>query len=72
MMSNALARLFLLLVEQTEEGVSYLRIHDLPFQQSHQALFVMPWTLIHVIDEASPLHMYDAERVVRSDALLIP
>jgi inward rectifier potassium channel len=71
MMSNALARLFLLLVEQTEEGVSYRRIHDLRLQQSQQPLFAMPWTLIHVIDEASPLHMYDAERVAHSDAVLI-
>jgi inward rectifier potassium channel len=71
MMSNATARLFLLLVEPTDEGVSYRRIHDLRLQQSHQPLFVMPWTLIHVIDEASPLHMYDAERVAHSDALLI-
>jgi inward rectifier potassium channel len=71
MMSNATARLFLLLVEPTDEGVSYRRIHDLRLQQSHQPLFVMSWTLIHVIDEASPLHMYDAERVAHSDALLI-
>jgi inward rectifier potassium channel len=70
-MSNASARLFMLLVEETEEGVSYRRIHDLPLQQSHQPLFVLPWTLIHVIDEASPLHMYDAERLARSDAVLI-
>jgi inward rectifier potassium channel len=70
-MSNASARLFLLLVEQTEEGVSYRRLHDLPLQRSHQPLFVVPWTVIHVIDEASPLDKYDAERLAHSDAFLI-
>jgi inward rectifier potassium channel len=71
MMSNASARLFLLLIEETGEGVTYRRIHELRLQQSHQPLFVMPWTLIHAIDEASPLHGYDAGRVAVSEAVLI-
>jgi inward rectifier potassium channel len=67
-MSGANARLFALLAEQTAEGASFRRIHELPLQQSHLPLFIMPWTLMHVIDDASPLHGYDAEALVRAQA----
>jgi inward rectifier potassium channel len=67
-MSGANARLFALLAEQTTEGASFRRIHELPLQQSHLPLFIMPWTLMHVIDDASPLHGYDAAALIRAQA----
>ena len=60
-MSSASVRLFVLLAEETAEGMSMRRIHDLRLQQSHLPLFIMPWTLIHVVDDASPLLGYTAE-----------
>ena len=38
--------------------------------QPHLPLLVMPWTLLHAIDHASPLHRYDAATLVASDARL--
>jgi inward rectifier potassium channel len=67
MMSNASARLFVLLAEQTAEGDFLRRVHELRLQQSHLPLFVMPWMLMHVIDESSALHGHNAEALV--DAL---
>jgi inward rectifier potassium channel len=64
MMSNATARLFVLLAEQTAEGDFFRRIHELRLQQSHLPLFVMPWMLMHVIDERSPLHDQNAGTAV--------
>src|SRR5208337_388288 len=55
-MSSADARLFVLLAERTSEGTFFRRIHDLRLRQSHLPLFVMPWTLVHIIDGPSPLH----------------
>jgi inward rectifier potassium channel len=69
-MSGATARLFVLLVEHSAEGAFFRRIHDLNLQQSHLPLFVMPWTLMHVIDEASPLHGHDAQTLAAADARL--
>jgi inward rectifier potassium channel len=69
-MSGATARLFVLLVEHSAEGVLFRRIHDMLLQQSHLPLFVMPWTLMHVIDEASPLHGHDAQTLAAADARL--
>lgn len=60
-MSNATARLFVLLAELTDEGTPFRRIHELQLQQNHLPMFVMPWTLIHVIRDDSPLHGHDAE-----------
>jgi inward rectifier potassium channel len=36
--------------------------------QSYLPLFVMPWTLMHAIDETSPLHDHDAVSLVEADA----
>jgi inward rectifier potassium channel len=68
MMSNASARLFVLLAEQTNEGLAFRRIHELRLQQSHMPLFIMPWTLMHTIGEGSPLHGHDAKTLAETDA----
>ena len=69
-MSSANVRLFVMLAEQTTEGMPFRRIHDLQLQQSHLPLFVMPWMLIHSIDEASPLYGHDAETLTSAMARL--
>jgi inward rectifier potassium channel len=69
-MSSANVRLFILLAEHTTEGAFFRRIHDLHVAQSHLPLFVMPWTLLHVIDHASPLHGHDTETLAAADARL--
>jgi inward rectifier potassium channel len=66
MMSNASARLFVLLEEQTVEGLNFRRIHELPLQQSHLPLFIMPWLLMHVIDPKSPLYGHTAETLTQA------
>jgi inward rectifier potassium channel len=69
-MSNANVRLFVLLAEQTQEGQFFRRVHELRLQQSHLPLFIMPWLLLHVIDENSPLHGYDADTLISTQARL--
>jgi inward rectifier potassium channel len=69
-MSNATVRLFVLLEEQTAEGLSLRSIHDLRLRQSYQPMFIMPWTLIHTIDATSPLHGHDAATLAAAGARL--
>lgn len=69
-MSGATVRVFLLLAEQTAEGTSYRRIHELTLQQSHLPLFIMPWMVIHVIDETSPLFGHTSETLALNHARL--
>ena len=69
-MTSANIRLFILLAERTEEGEWYRRVHDVALMQSHLPLFIMPWTVMHRIDEASPFHGCDAETLPDMDIRL--
>jgi inward rectifier potassium channel len=69
-MSNANVRLFVLLAEQTQEGPFFRRVHELRLQQTHLPLFIMPWLLLHVIDDDSPLRGYAAETLISTGARL--
>ena len=66
-MTSATARAYVLIGEQTLEGSYYRRIYELPLLQSHLPLFIMPWTVIHPIDQASPLSGLTAEALSSSD-----
>ena len=68
LMTGATVRLFVLLAERTQEGGFFRRIHDLQLVQSHLPVFVMPWTLMHVIDESSPLFGHTAETLAATAA----
>jgi inward rectifier potassium channel len=69
-MSNANVRLFVLLAERTQEGPFFRRVHELRLVQSHLPLFIMPWLLLHVIDENSPLHGRDSDALIDTGARL--
>ena len=69
-MTNATARLFLLAADRTPDGPFLRRIHELRLEQSHLPLFVMPWTLMHVIDDNSPLFGHDAASLAEAGARL--
>jgi inward rectifier potassium channel len=61
MMTHAQARLAMLVVEMSDEGQSFRRVYDLSLQRDNLPLFPLTWTLMHVIDAASPLHGLTAE-----------
>jgi inward rectifier potassium channel len=69
-MTSATARLFILLAEHTSEGHFYRHVHDMTLNQSQLPLFIMPWTVMHRIDEESPLRGMDAEKMAQSDLRL--
>jgi inward rectifier potassium channel len=70
-MTSANARMFVLLEERTAEGAFFRRVHDLRLVQSHLPVFVMPWTLLHIIDDASPLHGLDADTLTATEARIV-
>jgi inward rectifier potassium channel len=69
-MTGANVRLFALVGETTEEGRFFRAIHDMPLEQSHLPLFIMPWTVMHRIEAGSPLHGVDATTLPSSDIRL--
>jgi hypothetical protein len=60
-LTDAHARLTALFNEWSKEGQFYRRIYDLPLIRAHVPIFGLTWTLMHEIDEKSPLYDYDQE-----------
>ena len=52
---QASIEMLLLRSERTAEGVVFRRFHDLKLQRARTPIFALTFTLMHVIDETSPL-----------------
>ncbi len=70
LLTNATVRLGVLLHEESAEGHSFRRLHDLALSNTSISLFALTWTVMHAIGEKSPLAGYDAERFAECDARL--
>jgi inward rectifier potassium channel len=71
LLTNAVVRLGLVLLEEGIEGHRLRRLHDLTLSNATLSLFPLTWTVMHEIDEVSPLAGYDAERLKERDARLV-
>jgi inward rectifier potassium channel len=67
-LSNARAKLNVLVDETTSEGASFRRAQELHLQRSRIPMFPLTWTLMHTMDEQSPLHGFDQEKFISADA----
>jgi inward rectifier potassium channel len=70
LLTNAMVRLGVVLLEESAEGHPLRRLHDLALSNANLSLFPLTWTVMHEIDENSPLADYDAERFKGRDARL--
>jgi inward rectifier potassium channel len=69
-LTNARAGLSALLREETLEGVVYRRPKELKLDRPHLPIFALTWTLMHELDEHSPLKGFDAEKMVEEQVRL--
>ena len=60
----------LLRTERTAEGDEMRRLTDLRLLRSRSPVFVLTWTAVHPIDEASPLRGWDAASLAASEAVI--
>ena len=67
-LADATAKLNVLLTERNAEGTVFHRVQELRLQRAHIPIFPLFWTLMHVLDEQSPLHDYNAARAIEADA----
>jgi inward rectifier potassium channel len=65
--TNATARLWMLIAVTTVEGRDIRRFAELRLTSGENPMFALSWTIFHVIDEASPLNGLDAEEMERAD-----
>jgi inward rectifier potassium channel len=57
--------------EVTTEGRHLRRFYELPVLRSHNPAFSLPWTLMHLINEQSPLYGFSAESLAESQSQII-
>lgn len=69
-MVDANAKLSALIGEKTQEGQFYRRIHDLTLVRAQLPIFPLTWTLMHEIDEKSPLRRFDLQSLKDSQIRL--
>jgi inward rectifier potassium channel len=68
---DASAYLRMLRDEVTGDGFRIRRVIDLPLLRSQHPMFVLGWTIMHVIDESSPLMHETAESLQSSRAAFV-
>jgi inward rectifier potassium channel len=56
MLTHASAKLTVMVTETTHEGQSFRRVYDLALVRENLPIFPLTWTLMHVVDETSPLY----------------
>lgn len=67
-LTDAAAKLNVLLSQTTSEGTLFHRAQELRLERAHIPIFPLFWTLMHVLDERSPLYGYDAAQAIEADA----
>jgi len=68
---EAQMRFYVLRLETSSEGVEMRRFHDLVLVRDHTPVFALTWTVMHRIDEASPLHGVTPEIMRAEDMTLV-
>jgi inward rectifier potassium channel len=69
--AEASAKLHLLMREASPEGFRLRRIHDLSLVRDRHPVFTLSWSLMHVIDEHSPLHDLSLDALADAEATLM-
>jgi inward rectifier potassium channel len=68
---DAAAHLSLLLSKRGKNGELFRQVYELQLTRSRLPIFSLTWTLMHRIDQTSPLVGYDVARLIAQDALLL-
>ena len=69
--AEASAQLHLLRLEASPEGFRLRKIHDLKLVRDRHPIFVLSWSLMHVIDESSPLYGETPETLESSQSAFL-
>jgi inward rectifier potassium channel len=67
-LADGAAKLNLFFFDTTADGAPIRRAQELRLERAHIPIFTIFWTLMHVLDERSPLHGSDRARAIEMDA----
>jgi inward rectifier potassium channel len=62
---------YLMIDEVTEEGQMMRRLHELKLVRDHSPVFLLSWTVMHTIDQSSPLYGLTLETMERLHAQIL-
>jgi inward rectifier potassium channel len=68
---EAQMRFYVLRLETSSEGAEMRRFHDLTLVRDHTPVFALTWTVMHHIDETSPLYGVTPEMMLAEDMTLV-
>jgi len=71
MILEAQLRVYLMRDEVTAEGQFMRRIYDLKLLRNQTPSFSLSWSVVHVIDEFSPLYGMTAESLIQTNSILM-
>jgi len=71
LLADVSARLSLFFLVRGSDGQLERQLHDLPLERAEMPVFALTWTLVHLIDEASPLAGQTTESLRKLDARMI-
>ena len=66
-LADVRARINVLITEVSIEGNSFRRTHELPLMRQQIPILPMAWTLMHSINEDSPIHGMDAAALIAAE-----
>ena len=69
--AEASAQLHLLRIEGSPEGFRLRKIHDLKLVRDRHPIFMLSWSLMHMIDESSPLYGETMETLESTQAAFL-
>jgi inward rectifier potassium channel len=67
---DATAKLNVLLSATSSDGKRFRRAQELRLERAHLPVFPLTWTLMHVLDDRSPLGGYDQAQAIAANAQL--
>ena len=71
MLTNAAVRVHVLLPETSREGQTSRRAYELRLASASAPIFPLTLTIMHEIDEHSPLHRYDLKTIADADIRIL-
>jgi inward rectifier potassium channel len=69
-LTNAFAQLIVLQAERSAEGVFFRRVHELRLVRTTFPIFPLAWTIMHELDEQSPLYGLGPAELASTDIQL--
>jgi inward rectifier potassium channel len=69
--SQATAQLWVFKLELTEEGEEFRRFYELKLDRSEHPMFSLSWTLLHIINETSPIFGMNSDDFAEAEGALV-